>query len=217
MKISEVINEWSSTSIDIRPALEEKGYEFLGKGVDQTAYLAPDGTVLKIFGTQPGALPGQLSADQKMAVYWIKYCQANTQNSCLPRFGGWDTFAWNERNYLQISMERLGPFPSGWAYELKQIADLAGQKGRSGVVRSVKAEVEHWINIMAKKDGSQTDARAEMSMSLGYEGLTQLLSTCREIKSMGAQHGWYFDLHEANWMIRNDGTPVIVDPWVVNS
>ena len=49
----QVLDEFSTMARGIRKALEKKGYEALGAGVDQEAYLEPDGkTVLKIFGTQ---------------------------------------------------------------------------------------------------------------------------------------------------------------------
>ena len=49
----QVLDEFSTMARGIRKELEKKGYQALGAGVDQEAYLEPDGrTVLKIFGTQ---------------------------------------------------------------------------------------------------------------------------------------------------------------------
>ena len=50
MKINEILNEAYSDP-GIAKILKQKGYKKLGSGVDQTAYLTPDGMILKIFGT----------------------------------------------------------------------------------------------------------------------------------------------------------------------
>lgn len=213
----EIINEWSKMSGNIRGVMEKKGYTFLGQGVDQAAYEAPDGGVLKIFGAQFGTRPGSLSKDQEMAVAWINFCQANSDNPFLPKFGGWETFTWNNRNYLQIKMERLGKFPLNWDENLGEIADIAARwpKGDQAFDR--------WEisvgNSEEKKYGEHgpSDAASELAIHLGLENIKLLFSTLASIISMAKSKGWLFDLHSGNWMIRNDGFPVIVDPVVHKS
>lgn len=81
----QVLDEFSTMDNDIYKALAAKGYSWLGKGVDQEAYLEPGGkTVLKIFGTQGNQ--GKLSADQKMFAEWADFCQKNSDNPFLPKF-----------------------------------------------------------------------------------------------------------------------------------
>ncbi len=70
----QVLDEFSTMARGIRKELEKKGYLALGAGVDQEAYLEPDGrTVLKIFGTQGNKK--KLSADQKMFANCANFCQ----------------------------------------------------------------------------------------------------------------------------------------------
>jgi len=73
------LEEFSTTDKGIRSELEAKGYQFLGKGVDQTAYLEPStGLVLKVFGTQGNRQ--NFSADQKMFFAWYDYCSKHSDN-----------------------------------------------------------------------------------------------------------------------------------------
>jgi hypothetical protein len=91
-------------SKNIQPILVKKGYTFLGKGQDQDAYLAPDGTVLKIFGYGPG---GKLSQGQQSFKDFADYCMAKPNNPFLPQFGGWEPFDFEGKRYLQINCERM--------------------------------------------------------------------------------------------------------------
>ena len=118
----QVLDEFSTMARGIRKALEKKGYRALGAGVDQEAYLEPNGqTVLKIFGTQGNTK--KLSADQKMFAKWADFCQRNSDNPFLPKFSGWETFDYKGELYLQIRTEFLKP--SG---ELGYAISLLGQR-----------------------------------------------------------------------------------------
>lgn len=134
MKITELLAESvideAYTSDEIRGILQKKGYKYLGKGVDQTAYLAPDGMILKIFGTSPYAKPGslELTKAQKTFKAYADYCKAHAGNEFLPQFSDWTMFQYKGKPYLQIKMERLFPFEKGakgWNDILEALADSA--------------------------------------------------------------------------------------------
>lgn len=66
MRVEEIITE-AHFDPGIKQFFLDKGYKYLGKGVDQMAFLEPDGgAVLKIYGTTPkGGYQGKLTAKHK--------------------------------------------------------------------------------------------------------------------------------------------------------
>jgi hypothetical protein len=196
---SEEIDQAART---ITKFLSQRGYKFLGSGVDQLAFLEPStGQVLKIFRSGYN-IKGTVSAGQKMGIFWINYCNTNSNNPYLPKFSGWETFKWEDQLFLQVRMERLGKFPYKWNHELRYIAELAnGDRGN--------VSVDTYLKELLKYDESPT-----LAMHLGEDGLRVLWNTLVDLSKISKDKKWYFDLHAGNFMIRNDGTPVILDPWI---
>jgi len=207
----EILDEWSAMDPDITSELKRKGYQFLGQGVDQVAFSEPDtGLVLKIFGTQKGT--GQhgdkviFSNDQKMFFKWAEFCMKNQNNPFLPKFYGFESFIFKEQTYLQIRQERL-QFIGNLGWEIAHLTNSV-------------TEVD--VQTMSKKDainsiiGVRPRTFEELKSKVGENKLLELLATIFELYKLTKQHGYEWDLHGANYMMRNDGTPVIVDPWVVN-
>ena len=85
MRATEFLLE-AYTDRSIEGILKKKGYKKLGSGVDQTAYLAPDGMILKIFGTSRSSKNGsvQLTKAQKTFKAFADYCKAHPNNPFLP-------------------------------------------------------------------------------------------------------------------------------------
>jgi len=50
---------------------------------------------------------------------------------------------------------------------------------------------------------------------LGEQHFVQLFKTIAELCKIGRSRKYQNDLHDENFMHRNDGIPVIVDPWVL--
>jgi hypothetical protein len=200
------LEEFSTTDKGIRSELEAKGYQFLGKGVDQTAYSEPGtGLVLKVFGTQGNRQ--NFSRDQKMFFAWYDYCSKHSDNPLLPRFYGHDSFMWNDNRYLMIRTEPLkktqGP--------IRRALDDLGWMSRSWLQHrglSVDGFVKHL------KNNRQGDY-ALLEKALGAKGVTQMVSTLDDLIKIGKARGYNWDMHGGNFMRRADGTPVINDPWVV--
>ena len=209
MKIQEVIvedrqvlDEFSTMDRSIRKDLEKKGYRALGAGVDQEAYLEPNGqTVLKIFGTQGNKK--KLSADQKMFAKWADFCQQNSDNPFLPRFSGWETFNYNGELYLQIRTEFLKP---------------SGELGRaiSKLGRALDWGWADYYNI-SKKPETAGSYRL-VSRKIGEQNVPLLLNTLLElIYKTHKKKSYNWDLHAGNIMLRPNGEPVLNDPYVLDT
>ena len=196
----QVLDEFSDTDSGIRKALEKKGYKFLGRGVDQTAYLEPGtGYILKIFGTQGGK---DFSRDQKMFFKFAKFCMKNQDNPFLPRFYGYESFEFKGKTYLQIRTEQL--FTND---KLQQAVYELGASIKLDNLRGYKTpDTAPWIS-MIKKNVLKTVKTPDR--------LKLLIQTLNELYSTGSKNKYRWDLHSDNIMMRKDGTPVINDPWVI--
>lgn len=213
MRAIEFLSE-AYTDDTIRPILQKKGYKFLGKGVDQTAYLAPDGMILKIFGTSRGAKQGsiQLTRSQKTFKAYADYCKAHPNNPFLPQFSDWNIFHYKGRPYLQIKMERLFPFTKGaigMNYVLSHIADKA-ERGNSP-----KQKQDFLKSYENRNWGLQnTDNFNKLITLVGEDGFNQLWDTITDLKKVARKIGLgNLDLHAGNFMLGGDGEIVISDPF----
>lgn len=229
------LQEFSHTPRKITDILVKKGYTFLASGVDQTAFLEPGtGLVLKIFGTQRGTKANKLTPDQKMFGFWTKYCSKHPDNPFLPKFSGWETFVFEGNTYLQIRMERLQKLPE---YTARILAALASDNVSFNhpFLRNVQAAGEREVqkkkerrdagignhaigNLPAKPKHPLSliqDAHNELVILLGEQHYNLLLDTLADLYEISRKKGWTYDLHPGNFMHRNDGMPIIVDPWVI--
>lgn len=198
------LTEYSYTDKKIEKILTKKGYKKLGAGVDQTAYLEPGtGFVLKIFGTQRG---DAFSADQEMFFDWAKYCMKNKNNPFLPKFGGYESFVLDGDRYLQIRQEAL---------------KSSGVTGRVLAIMAVAIEEEGAQDLGEVEDvidelyDEYANAYQKFIKQLGPKATQKLFNTMMDLYKISLNNGWMFDLHSGNFMLRNDGTPVIVDPWAL--
>ena len=198
----QVLDEFSTMARGIRKALEKKGYRALGAGVDQEAYLEPNGqTVLKIFGTQGNTK--KLSADQKMFAKWAEFCQRNSDNPFLPKFSGWETFNYKGELYLQIRTEFLRP--SG---RLGEAISKLGYALDYGVAD---------YYTIATKPGTAGSYKI-VSNAVGEKNVPLLLNTLLELIYKTHQKETYnWDLHGGNIMLRPNGQPVLNDPYVLGT
>jgi hypothetical protein len=220
MRFKEFITEWSNTASGIRKSLEKKGYKYIGKGVDQSAYLEPKtGRVLKVFGTGHGGDDAGFSKDQYMFKAWAAYCKKNSTNEFLPKFDGWESFKWKEEMYLQIRMEKLQKLPDDLANALENISEEIDRSHNKAKtindivmhVHELDNEDESPIHLLR----SQAEAIEELMVLLGEKDFRLLLTTIGDLSRIAYDDGYRFDLHGGNFMHRNDGIPVIVDPWVI--
>lgn len=193
--------ELSYTDPGIAQHMRSLGYRAAGAGLDQTTWLSPDGSVIKIFGTQAGQKGW--TADHRMFATWVQYCRKHAANPYIPKFGGWRSFEFPQgsgQKYLQIKMERLTPIRDKTLRAVLEQFDHAVENGRSF------AKLEGVV-------GSRLGWAWVIASPLFRDSV--LYDTVSELNSMGDQQGWTLDLHAGNYMLRGNQI-IIVDPWVAS-
>lgn len=208
----EIIDEASYCDPRITTYLKEQGFKLIGNGIDCTVFSAPNGLVLKIFGTHRKAVGPKagFSASQHMFFKWADFCQKNQANPFLPKFYGdvKSPFEWGDppMTYLQI-----------WQEPLKHSTESCFVAARMAIAVELDdaLTVQEWIeNFRKYYTGSwETRGLEQLIEACGMHGLELLWYTMIEIHSIGVKSGYDWDLHGNNFMLRADGTPVIVDPW----
>lgn len=212
MKAKEILSEAEHSS-EIKQILLDKGYVFLGKGVDQMAFAEPgsNNTVLKIFGTSERAQPGELTDKQKSFKTFYDAIKADPTNEFLPEIYGYNLFNFKGKPYLQIRMERLFPFENG-AEGWNLLLDKMSVKVEFGTT------VEEYLNGLENSIENSilnNDALVTLIMHLGTEGLTKMYETIQHLYKIANKNGYALDLHMGNFMLDSDGNPVIVDPYIL--
>lgn len=221
MRSNEFLSE-AYVDPEIVKILIGKGYQKLGKGVDQVVFLEP-GTnlILKIFGTSRGKSGSatDLTNAQKSFKTFYELSKADPGNEFLPRIMGYKPFMFNGKPYLQIRMERLfefkGPGVDDWNVVLADMAEAIerGEKydafWKSAFMNTGRIQPLHKrIRVMQKQEPMQ-----QLVLHVGEEGLRKLWSTIDMLKKVALKNGYKLDLHEGNFMLGSDGTPVISDPF----
>jgi hypothetical protein len=210
----QIIDEKSAMNLGITAELRAKGYQELGSGLDQTAFLEPNtGLVLKIFGTQQSTHSdtGQpiFSRDQQMFFKFANFCMQQQDNPFLPKFFGFESFIYDNKTYLQIRQERLeqqnntGDIVSEIGYAITGSGDSAETMSDKDAVRVTKQFSPSTYDYLKNQ--------------MGENSLYQLIATILELYKIAKQSGFRWDLHARNIMIRKNGTPVLVDPWNLRS
>lgn len=198
----------------VRKALMDKGYKYLGSGIDKQAYLEPStGQALIIFGYRKGIK--DFSPDQRMFINWINYCRANENNTALPRFSGFESFEFRGKNYIQARMEPLRELPM-------QIKDIVGYI--ENVADDVgNGDIDYALQVLADEGyyDDKTDEyipyKIEKLLELlgGKEKAQNLLNTVYDVAVFGTNQKYNLDLHSGNYMQRPNGDIVVNDPFVV--
>lgn len=213
MRAEEFLSE-AYTDPSIAGILKQKGYKKLGSGVDQTAYLAPDGMILKIFGTSRSSKEGsvQLTRAQKTFKAYADYCRAHPDNPFLPQFSDWNLFHYKGKPYLQIKMERLFPFTKGAAGINNVLAHIADKAEYGNSPKQKQEFIKGYVN---KNWGQRnTDNFNNLIGLIGEDGFNKLWDTITDLKKVARKIGLgNLDLHSGNFMLGSDGEIVISDPF----
>lgn len=199
----------------IKKILASKGYKFLGKGQDQDAYLAPDGTILKIFGYERGS--DGFTRGQQSFIDFADYCMKNPNNKFLPQFYGWKTFVFNGNQYLQIKSERLFDLDKskmdiiGYALE-----GLVSRVRNFGPEKGYKVFMNDYIDDPFWEQDNK-DAQIIISLLGGEEEVKLFCKTIYNLYTIAKKNAYTFDLHQGNFMLGSDGEIVINDPFFTGS
>ena len=222
LTFKEFLCEWSTTSKGVNAHMEKLGYERLGKGVDQTAWMKPgEDSIIKIFGTSWNPSKRKKHSDgHLMFKWWADYCKKNKSNPFLPKFDGWEAFEFDGNKYLQIRMEQLSSIPTDVGTALEDGLAYWGVQRNKIYRKDGIDKVKNFTDrdprgFEVGRDRNRIDGIAQLMMLLGEKKFDLLFKTIEELAEVGRENNWDIDLHKGNFMYRNDGTPVIVDPFVV--
>jgi hypothetical protein len=220
MKIKQIITE-ADFDPGIQKALKKAGYKFIKGGQDQDTYFAPDGSILKIFGTGDGSNKGKYSKAQQSFIDFAQYCMANPTNPFLPEFGGVERFVFNGNYYLQISTERLFDFnnqKAGWLADQLEILAAESKYGSADYqLKNIKHELEPQPGLTGYA-AEYSEDMAKMVLYLGgEENLMLLLRTVNDLGEIAKKRNYHLDLHAGNFMLGSDGNIVINDPFFTGS
>jgi len=218
MKIKELLSE-AFVNPKIRKVLKSKGYKFLDRGQDQDVYLAPDGTILKIFGYEYYTPKRkQFTTSQQSFIDFANYCKKNSNNEFLPKFGGWTTFTFEGKQYLQIKCERLFPITGkyeGIADSLEIfVQDWLKRYGIKGVEKYIKKNIE---KPSLGPDSPYTENDELLMVTFGKEGIIKFAEAVVDLNNIAKQKGYVLDLHGGNFMFSSEGEIVINDPFFTGS
>ena len=199
----------------VRKALKDKGYEYLGSGIDKQAYLEPGtGQVLIVFGYRKGVK--DFSPDQRMFIDWINYCNQNKNNPHLPKFSGFESFEFQGKKYIQARMEKLNEVPSRIKELVSYLESAADHMGNTDIGTALKRLSSFAGNWDEEADEFKYDTVEQIVGFLGgLDSAADLLNTIYQVKEFSRQHGYSLDLHSGNYMQRADGTIVVNDPFVL--
>lgn len=217
ISFKQFITEWSYVPPSINQILKSKGYKLLGKGADQFAYLEPEtGHVLKIFGTKNS---DTFTRDHMMFKSWVNYCENNSTNQFLPKFYGWEGFELGGRKFLQIRMEKLQNLPLELAKALHEWADFIDRHPTTQRIDKILDNLQD-LNDEFNPVGqfltaAEVKETEKLMILLGEKQFRLFLNTIADLSRIAKSSKYHFDLHGRNFMHRNDGIPIIVDPWVV--
>lgn len=216
MKINEILTESivdeAKMSPEVKKHMVKQGYKFLGHGQDQDAYLAPDGTILKIFGYEEHSKG--YSFGQRSFIDFANFCKANPNNPFLPQFGGWEPFVLGNQQYIQIKCERLFDFEkSKLGLVADQLENLVDDIERWGAVKGLKNF------LLSNVDDEYTDAGYRnatgklVTLMGGEKQLEIFAQTVEQLVKLARQKRYRVDLHSGNFMLGSDGEIVINDPF----
>ncbi len=200
----------------VRKVLVDKGYQYLGSGIDKQAYLEPGtGQVLIIFGYRKGMK--DFSPDQRMFIDWINYCNKNANNPHLPKFSGFESFQFHGKNYIQARMEALKELPDDVGYLVHQIDDVVHEKKKKQNFQKQIKNISSYATFASSEEGDNTYYELEDTIEYlgGEQAAMNLLQTVYQVKQFAKQHQFTVDLHRGNYMARSDGTIVVNDPFVL--
>ena len=128
----------------------------------------------------------------------------NKTNLFLPKFFGYESFTFNDRTYLQIRQERL--------HHSNRICTSLAELGASLTSFYKVSNMNEAWTVFTEEDSYYARILLE---TLNKKQILLYMKTVSALNDIGNKQGWDWDLHNENIMVRDNGFPVIVDPWVL--
>jgi hypothetical protein len=192
------------------------GFKFLGSGVEKAAYVDSSSTKIILYKNNPASF--------STFTRWIDFCKQHKNNPHLPnikldhplKIGGED----GTKHVFQVAtIERLFSIDSSSivsiGFALTEIADLcetsrALSSGKNKPRDELIAEIKSSLEKFGSNDEFENDAHSLLLLSV--EDIDSLIGTIIDIIDFSPSNS-ILDLHPGNFMLGEDGTIVITDPW----
>jgi hypothetical protein len=204
----------TQNSRQLAKEFRQLGYSQIGSGADATVWAKDDSYVIKIL-----MLEDVDSRAEQIFRKFYEFSMAHQDLACVPRFNEVNTIDINGKDYTQIEMERLAPIEPDTFMEgiVWLLSDYVTEQTPWPTIESELAMPATWE--MYSPNYADTLARTWQSLLENPAGrktyvmYRQLYNVMKLLFATGTINKFGWDLHTANVMRRNNGQPVIIDPW----
>jgi hypothetical protein len=204
----------TQNSRQLAKEFRQLGYSQIGSGADATVWAKDDSHVIKIL------MPEDVdSRAEQIFRKFYEFSIAHQDLASVPRFNEVNTIDINGKDYTQIEMERLAPIEPDTFMEgiVWLLSDYVTEQTPWPTIESELAMPDTWeiynpnyANALAKTWQSLFENPAGRKTYAMYR---QLYNVMKLLFTTGTINKFGWDLHTANVMRRNNGQPVIIDPW----
>ena len=199
---------------EISNQLRTAGYSHVGSGADATVWAKDDSHVIKILMPEDAG-----SKAEQIFRKFYEFSIAHPELACVPRFNEVNTIDINGKDYTQIEMEKLSPIQEDSFIEglIWFLSDYTSSSESWETIERELAEPNTWENYSLKY--ANTFAKVWQSLLKNpaskktYAMYKQLYTVMQILYNTGRINKFGWDLHTANVMQRQNGQPVIIDPW----
>lgn len=217
MRVNEFVTEAEADTQNSRQLAKEfrqLGYSQIGSGADATVWARDDSHVIKILMPEDAG-----SRAEQIFRKFYEFSMAHQDLACVPKFNEVNTVDINGKGYTQIEMERLAPIEQGTFMQgiVWLLSDYVTEQIAWPTIERELAMPDTWeiyspnyANALAKTWQSLLENPAGKKTYAMYR---QLYNVMKLLFTAGAINKFGWDLHTANVMQRNNGQPVIIDPW----
>ena len=204
----------TQNSRQLAKEFRQLGYSQIGSGADATVWARDDSHVIKILMPEDAG-----SRAEQIFRKFYEFSITHQDLACVPRFNEVNTIDINGKEYTQIEMERLAPIEKGTFMEgvVWLLSDYVAEQMPWPTIESELAMPDTWemyspnyANALARTWQSLLENPAGRKTYVMYR---QLYNVMKLLFTTGTINKFGWDLHTANVMRRNNGQPVIIDPW----
>ena len=204
----------TQNSRQLAKEFRQLGYSQIGSGADATVWAKDSSHVIKILMPEDAG-----SRAEQIFRKFYEFSMAHQDLACVPKFNEVNTVDINGKGYTQIEMERLAPIEEGTFMQgiVWLLSDYVTEQTAWETIERELAMPDTWeiyspnyANALAKTWQSLLENPAGKKTYAMYR---QLYNVMKLLFVAGAINKFGWDLHTANVMQRNNGQPVIIDPW----
>jgi hypothetical protein len=204
----------TQNSRQLAKEFRQLGYSQIGSGADATVWAKDSSYVIKILMPEDAG-----SRAEQIFRKFYEFSMAHQDLACVPKFNEVNTIDINGKDYTQIEMERLAPIEKGTFMEgiVWLLSDYVAEQTPWPTIESELAMPDTWemyspnyANALARTWQNLLENPAGRKTYAMYR---QLYNVMKLLFTTGTINKFGWDLHTANVMRRNNGQPVIIDPW----